>query len=164
MTLAPPSHSVANAPGVSADPLPSAACIGKSPEAIGFRPGRVALGQLGMVLGLSLLAWRLLPLFFGDQPTDRSVLAAGLLSLATGMVAILPVAILAKRGLMPMVYGYFIGASLRMILALAGVVWLVVGERYPAMVLVAAMMTIYPLSLLLEAGMVGRSLWSAKSR
>lgn len=122
------------------------------------------LWQVVAVVGLSGMAWVVLPLFFRDQPTGPSVLAGGSVSLATGILAVVPVAILAKRGLMPMVYGYFIGASLRMFLSLAAVLWLVVSKHYPAMVLVAAMMLIYPLSLLLEAGLVGRSLWSAKSR
>lgn len=116
---------------------------------------------MAMLLGVAVLMWMglrvVMPRLFAPDAvhaTDVAALAAG----GGALVGLLPVSAMARGGVMPTVWGYFMGAAGR---ALVALVALVVARQRGIHVepMAVAMMTIYLPLLAIEAGYVGYYLW-----
>ncbi len=121
---------------------------------------------LALLVGVAWLAWALLrvllPQAFGGAVT-RAVDVAALAAGGGAVVGLLPVAAMARGGVMSTVWGYFMGAVGRAVIALAT---LVLASRQDVAIepMAVALVLIYLPLLGLEAGFVGRYLWRLDDR
>lgn len=117
-----------------------------------------------VLLGVALAAGVLAVLIVGMIDNSRTAMNAALVmagvSWAACVLGILPVALLGPLGVMPTIFSYFGGAVVRVVLSLIAAVIAVQGARLPALPVAVALMTMYLPLLFVEAGLVGKYLWS----
>ncbi len=105
-------------------------------------------------------AWVVLPTIFGPNPANSQVvLSTAAVVWVTGMACFILVAKLAPGGVMPTVYGYFIGMMVRLPVCLVLALYLnrILGiSGGPIMVALAFS---YLPALAIEAAFTGRCLW-----
>ena len=102
-----------------------------------------------------LLLW-LLPLMFKDQLTTRAVLVMGCVVWLSGLISVLPVAMMGHFGVMQAMKAYLGGAVARVMIILAAVVVGVAVMKLPKMPLVVTLMTMYLPLLFTETALVVR--------
>ena len=120
--------------------------------------------RTAVVLTLAAAALTTLGLFVGPSlypvKAVRLVIAASCFMVwVTSLLGVLPVAILGHRGLMPAVWGYFIGMALRFPLSFAFYLIAVIAWRWPGNPVVFALALSYIPLLFVEVGIVGRYIW-----
>lgn len=124
-------------------------------------PARLTLACLTpAAVAAGLLAGLVLPMIYGRDPlVGQAVLVMSAAAWASAMLGVLPVALLGPHGVMPTVYGYFIGAALRIVLSLAAGVVAVRVLALPMEPVALTLVGVYLPLLFIEAGIVGRYLW-----
>ncbi len=114
-----------------------------------------------------LVGWLLtllMPLFFTPLTAVQQTELRHIISLSTfivwlaAMLSLVPLFILAPRGVMPTVTGYFIGSGIRLVLCLGAAVYLCMFRDQPAIPTGLSMVTVYVPLLFVESGLVGRYL------
>ncbi len=122
----------------------------------------IALGGVAVIAGA--MAWWLSLRLGGDLATPWQAIAGmtGLVWLAA-MVGLGLTAMLWPLGLMPAVYGAFIGAGCRLILSIMAGVLLVLGLGLPARGVLLTLVAVYLPMLFVETLLVGRAMWKLDS-
>lgn len=125
-----------------------------------FPAARAMLSITAMAVGLLGVAWFLVPALCGKETSSyqAALFAAGLVW-GTAMLGLLPLAIVGRAGVMPVVYAYFIGMAIRMPLCLLATIAAVNMGYLPSKPVFAALGVFYLPILLAEAGLVGSHLW-----
>ncbi len=101
------------------------------------------------------------PMFAGFTPeVNRAILAASVVAYVGSLLAMAPVSALGPWGVMPTVYGYFIGAALRAAWCMGAGMMLVRGWGLAATPTSAVLVWMYLLLLFVEVALVGRYLWA----
>lgn len=99
-----------------------------------------------------------------QAPVRSLTLFAGLVVWGSAILALMPVVLLCRRGVMPTVYGYFIGMALRLPLCLSAAIFAAKAGYLPGKPLLVALVIFYFPLLLMEVGLVGRYLWAQDAR
>jgi hypothetical protein len=119
-----------------------------------------ALTAAALIAGAA--AWVALPLAFGHSPAvGHAVLFAVTLVWLAAVIALIPVAWLSPRGVMPTVYGYFIGMGARLVLCLVAANIAVHAFGLPGPPLGLSLGVLYMSLLLVEVVFVARHLCRA---
>ena len=114
-----------------------------------------AAGGLYIVLRLAL------GLVYGElEGVGAAVDVAALVVWCSAVLGLMPVVLLARAGLMAIVYGYFIGTVVRVLIVLLATVAVLVKTPLPAVVWVVTLFGMYLPLLFLEVSLVGRFIWS----
>ncbi len=95
-------------------------------------------------------------------PSQAGVLPVVVMAVAAWLGALLglaPVVVAMPTGMMPMVYGYFLGAGLRVGLGLLAVVVGVKVLAMPAGPVAVTLLAVYLPLLWIESSLIGRQLW-----
>ncbi len=122
----------------------------------------VLLTLIALVVGWLLTL--LMPMFFAPPTASLQTELHRIIYLSTGivwlaaMLSLLPLFMLAPRGLMPTVTGYFIGSGVRLLLCLGAAVYLCLFNQQPALPTGLAMVAVYVPLLFVESALVGRYL------
>lgn len=103
----------------------------------------------------------LLDMFFESADgVHRSMVLAVVVVWGVSMLAILPLKVLGPSGVLPTVWGYFIGSAVRIAICL-GLFFAVKSQNYlPAEMMAAALVLTYLPLLFTEVAIVGQYLWS----
>ena len=125
-----------------------------------FPFGRAAL-LLTAVAGLILAgAWLTVGLLHpGARILQATVLCGGGVVWIASLLGMTPVALLGRRGVMPTVYGYFLGMGVRLVLVMGAAMALVHSGRLPGRPMALVLAIFYLPLLLAEVSLVGRYLW-----
>ncbi len=112
---------------------------------------------------ISLVAaeWLIKAIYGHGPDVARVAPSAAVLVWGTSVLAVLPVGVLGSAGVLATVWGYFIGAGVRL-LSCMGVYWWLTTEPspLPARPLAVALGVTYVWLLFVEMAMVGRYLWA----
>lgn len=94
-----------------------------------------------------------------DANLTRAVLIMTIIAWAISIVGLLPVILLGPMGVLPTVWGYFIGAGLRVVLGLTGWYLVQMLTSLPADMTGLALVAAYVPLLFVEVGFVAYYLW-----
>lgn len=109
----------------------------------------------------ALLAQPLVALLTRSGPeVQRSVLVMTAVAWLISVVGLLPVVFLGPLGVMPTVWGYFMGSAMRVVLGLVGWYLACTSLKLPADMTGLALVTAYLPLLFVEVGFVARYLWA----
>jgi hypothetical protein len=96
----------------------------------------------------------------GGAASIRAAVDAGVVAATAGaVIGLVPVAAMARGGVMATVWGYFIGAGGRVVVALAALVLASRSGHLAIEVVTVGLLATYLPLLAVEAGFVGRYLW-----
>lgn len=124
-----------------------------------FPTGRIIAALTATVVGV----WLLLRLLASAWPAGA--IDAGALAAACAAAAgLLPVAAMARGGVMPIAWGYFIGAAGRVVIAILALLLAARRSDLPVDVMAVALMAAHLPLLAVEAAFVGRYLWRCDER
>lgn len=90
----------------------------------------------------------------------RAALTMAVISWGVSVTSMLPVAVLGPLGVMPTIFAYFGGATMRLMLSLAAAVAAVKFAALPPLAVGLSLTVMYLPLLFVEAGFVGRYLWA----
>lgn len=96
------------------------------------------------------------------ERADVAINAAAIVVWISTLLSILPVAAAWRAGLMPIVYAYFVGASVRIVLVLVATAAALKLADLPELPWVATLFAIYLPLLFIEVGLVGKYLWNKR--
>lgn len=114
----------------------------------------------GVALAAGVLAVLIVGMIDNSQPAMRAALVMAGVSWVACVLGILPVALLGPLGVMPTIFAYFGGAVARVVLSLLAAIVAVRLAHLPPLPVAAALMVMYLPLLFVEAGLVGKYLWS----
>ena len=138
--------------------FPTTMSVRNAPRTFRFATIATVL-TLASVLLLATVWW-VIPIFFKrGVECHRAIAWAALVVWASSLVGIVPVALLHRRGLLPTVHGYFLGAAIRVVVCILATVIAVRSDRVPAGPWVTTLLGMYLPLLFLEVALVGRSIW-----
>lgn len=110
--------------------------------------------------GLYLVSRGLVNNFFGSSgPVGLAVGIMALVVWVGAVLALAPVATLARRGLRRLITGYFVGMGLRVVLSLAGAYVCIAYLNLPPGPVALTLVAMYLPLLFVETGCIGRYLW-----
>lgn len=109
---------------------------------------------------LLAVAWWAVPGLLGNVSSGRqATVAAAVVAWGSSILGLVPIAVTYKRGLMPTVYGYFVGASLRVIICVVASVVAIQSVQLSTSHWAITLLGMYLLLLVLEVALVGRCVW-----
>lgn len=87
---------------------------------------------------------------------------AALVVWGAALLGVLPMALVWRAGLMPIVVAYFAGSAVRIMLVLAATVLVLWRTDWPPVAWVATLFVMYLSLLLLEVALVGKRIWNKR--
>jgi len=128
-----------------------------------FPLGTALLLMSGVAALIYIVVRLAVGVYYGDAvEVSRAVNGAALVVYVSGIIGVLPAAALARFGLMPVVYGYFCGAAVRVLAVLIATVVAVAAMALPAGPWAVTLFALYLPLLFLEAALVGRFIWDKR--
>lgn len=118
---------------------------------------------IAVMMAAALAAWLLLRLLLPTWP-GRAIDAGALAAAFAAVAGLAPVAAMARGGVMPVVWGYFIGAAGRVLIAIFALMLAARRTELPVDVMAVALMATHLPLLAVEAAFVGRHLWRCDER
>lgn len=133
---------------------------------ISLQPAFPLSGAVAALSGAAVVAgagaWVGVPIVLGASARPV-ILPVATLAWVTAVLAVVPVALLGRLGVMATVYAYFLGAAARVALCLGGGAVMVRAFDWSALPAAVTLMIVYLPLLFIEAGLVGRYLWTKDS-
>src|SRR5690606_7741015 len=115
-----------------------------------FSLPRAVVLLTGAALILYGVSWGLVALAFDEPHAAAAVHFAALAVWLSGLLGLAPVGMLSPAGLMPTVYGYFMGAAVRVLIVLGATAWAIALAKLPALPWVVTLFAMYLPLLFLE--------------
>jgi len=130
-----------------------------------FPIGKTAVFLTTVAVGSwAVLAGPIGSIYGGGADVHEAVRLGVMLAWVSAVVGVLPVSVTGPSGVMPTVWGYFIGMGLRGSVCFGALVWARWHGRWPVEPLSVAVAATYVPLLFVEAAIVGRYLWTKDFR
>ena len=124
----------------------------------GFLSATAAITIVAMIL--FGLAWWLVKSAFGQVAgSEQAIILAAIVAWGSSLLGLLPVAMVSQQGLMPTVYGYFVGAAIRVIICIVASVIAIASVKTPAGPWATTLLGMYLPLLFLEVSLIAQYIW-----
>jgi len=111
-------------------------------------------------VGFMLMWWATSPVYTHTPGAEQAVFLAACVAWGTAIAGVIPVAWLGPLGVLPTVWGYFIGMSLRLTVCLGVYIYVSLHGQLPVYPMAVTLGVLYVPLLFTETAIVGRYLWN----